>query len=78
MQVSMYITIYSCLSNNRSERALAGPTLCGTVKSFCRQQGHGFIIPRDGGEPLFVHISEYVFFINSLCNNSDVYSLYFI
>jgi len=42
----------------RSERARAGPTRHGVIKSFCRQKGHGFIIPRDGKEPIFVHISE--------------------
>jgi len=44
----------------RSERARAGPTRHGLIKSFCRQKGHGFIIPRDGKDPnpIFVHISE--------------------
>ena len=46
----------------RSERARAGPTRHGVIKSFCRQKGHGFIIPRgDNKDPIFVHISEYVF-----------------
>jgi len=42
----------------RSERARAGPTRHGVIKSFCRQKGHGFIIPRDDQDPIFVHISE--------------------
>ena len=43
----------------RSERALRGPTLKGKVKNFCRQKGHGFIIPEEQEKPLiFVHISE--------------------
>jgi len=44
----------------RSERARAGPTRHGVIKSFCRQKGHGFIIPRNDEEPIFVHISEWV------------------
>ena len=42
----------------RSEKILAGPTFFGRVEEFCRQKGHGFIIPCDGGDKLFVHISE--------------------
>lgn len=41
-----------------SEKAHAGPTFIGTVKSFCREKGHGFIQPTDGSEAVFVHISD--------------------
>ena len=41
-----------------NERAMAGPTLRGEIKSFCREKGHGFVIPESGGDPLFTHISE--------------------
>jgi len=43
---------------SQSERASAGPTHFGRIKSFCRQKGHGFITPNDGQEPIFVHISD--------------------
>lgn len=48
------------LLDPRTEKAHAGPPLIGTVKTFCREKGHGFIQPADGTEPIFVHISEYV------------------
>jgi len=41
-----------------SERARAGPSHKGHVKTFCRNKGHGFITPEDGSDPLFVHISD--------------------
>lgn len=44
----------------RSERAKEGPTFKGKVREFCRQKGHGFIIPDHEKNPIFVHISEYV------------------
>jgi len=47
-----------CLKS-RSEKILAGPTYYGQMIEFCRQKGHGFVRPADGGEPLFVHISEW-------------------
>jgi cold shock CspA family protein len=44
---------------SQSERARAGPTLHGQIKSFCRERGHGFIVPLENyGEPIFVHISD--------------------
>lgn len=46
----------------RSERALKNPETTGTIKTFCRERGHGFITPSEGGEDIFVHISEYVCF----------------
>ena len=45
----------------RSETAAAGPDLKGKIKTFCRERCHGYVIPEEGGAPLFLHISEYVF-----------------
>ena len=42
----------------RSEKAKEGPTFKGRVKEFCRQKGHGFIIPDHEKNPIFLHISE--------------------
>lgn len=44
-----------------SERAKKEPRLNGIVKTFCRNRGHGFIIPLDPNEdvvPLFCHVSD--------------------
>ncbi|KAF5292858.1 hypothetical protein FQR65_LT11110 [Abscondita terminalis] len=41
-----------------SERALKTPELLGTIKSFCREKGHGFISPNTGEEDIFVHVSD--------------------
>lgn len=30
----------------------------GTVKFFCRSRGHGFLDPSEGGDPLFMHITD--------------------
>ncbi|KAK7112076.1 calcium-regulated heat-stable protein 1-like [Littorina saxatilis] len=43
---------------SQSERAKSAPVLKGTIKSFCRQRGHGFITPEDDSPPIFVHISD--------------------
>lgn len=43
---------------SQSERARAGPLYHGRIKSFCREKGHGFIIPSEGCDPIFVHISD--------------------
>jgi 'Cold-shock' DNA-binding domain len=42
---------------------MAGPSFSGRITSFCRQKGHGFVQPSDGSDPLFMHISEWVFFL---------------
>ncbi|XP_037112003.1 calcium-regulated heat-stable protein 1 [Syngnathus acus] len=39
-------------------RASEGPVFSGVCKGFSRSKGHGFIIPADGGNEIFVHISD--------------------
>ncbi|KAL0983978.1 hypothetical protein UPYG_G00135460 [Umbra pygmaea] len=39
-------------------RARSGPVYKGVCRTFYRSQGHGFIKPSNGGEDIFVHISD--------------------
>ncbi|MBN3302446.1 CSDC2 protein, partial [Amia calva] len=39
-------------------RAAVGPVYKGVCKNFSRSQGHGYITPSQGGEDIFVHISD--------------------
>lgn len=41
-----------------SERVSSEPDRRGTIKSFCREKGHGFVVPENETEPLFCHISD--------------------
>lgn len=41
-----------------SRRATEGPAKRGSCKYFSRSKGHGFVAPSDGGDPLFMHISD--------------------
>ncbi|KAJ8319204.1 hypothetical protein KUTeg_004295 [Tegillarca granosa] len=50
--------VFITKTRRQSEKAKQGPVFKGTVKSFCRQKGHGFIIPEGEAAPVFVHISD--------------------
>lgn len=54
----------------RSARAMGNPEQTGTVKYFCRARGHGFIIPADGSEDVFLHISELVNYLTYVYVNT--------
>ncbi|XP_065828938.1 calcium-regulated heat-stable protein 1-like [Oscarella lobularis] len=38
--------------------AARGPVRTGVISKFDRSHGHGFIAPKEGGEGIFVHISD--------------------
>ena len=42
----------------RTDRISSGPNFKGVVDSFCRNKGYGEIIPTDGGDKIFLHISD--------------------
>nr|CAH8869864.1 unnamed protein product [Trichobilharzia regenti] len=45
-------------TKSQSENASSGEIGRGAIMSFCRQKGHGFIKPDDGGDYLFVHVFD--------------------
>ncbi|XP_056609646.1 cold shock domain-containing protein C2 [Triplophysa dalaica] len=45
-------------SYSETMRANAGPVFKGVCQNFWKPQGHGFIRPSNGGEDIFVHISD--------------------
>lgn len=58
----------------RCDRAMRNPLIHGTVKSFSRSKGHGFITPKDGSADIFVHISEYVIeFLARATKSNDLF-----
>ncbi|CAG9862247.1 unnamed protein product [Phyllotreta striolata] len=40
------------------ERIVKSKNFYGLIKEFCREKGHGFIVPEDGTDDVFVHVSD--------------------
>lgn len=55
-----FISVFFFSSGSSTVRATSGPVFKGVCKNFSRSQGHGYIKPANGGEDIFVHISEWV------------------
>ena len=51
-------SIFKDVHSYRTDRISAGPNFKGTIDNFCRNKGYGEIIPDDGTEKIFVHISD--------------------
>ncbi|CAL8085696.1 unnamed protein product [Calicophoron daubneyi] len=45
-------------TKSQSERAAIAERGIGSIVSFCREKGHGFIKPDDGGDFIFVHVFD--------------------
>ena len=66
-----WLNFYALFS---SDRAMRNPLILGAIKNFCRNKGHGFIAPTEGGDDIFVHISEWVRLTVSNCIIENVSS----
>ncbi|CAG7718081.1 unnamed protein product [Allacma fusca] len=45
-------------THSTNERAMRNPVVQGKITYFSRTKGHGFIADEDGGEDIFLHISD--------------------
>ncbi|KAG0712121.1 Cold shock domain-containing protein [Chionoecetes opilio] len=58
LQIPSPIVTRRTRTKSTSEIAFSNPEVKGKVRYFCRSKGHGFIVPENGTEEIFLHISD--------------------